>query len=432
MNKKPRKSLGLWMAISLVLGNMIGSGVFLLPATLAPYGGISIIGWLFTTVGAMAFALVFARLAEKYPNTGGLYIYCKEEFGEAIGFLLAWGYWLSVCIATAAISVAFISYLSFFIPILNQSVVLGACCSLIAVWLLTLVNSYSVFTGGLMQLVTTVLKIMPIVLISVFGLMKLEPANFTPFNPSEVSNFSAILTTAGLTLWAFLGLECASIPAGSIENPKRTIPLATLLGTLIAAIIYIASTTAIMGLVKPSVLQNSHAPFTDAALILFGNYGSIFVGIGAIIACLGAVNGWILIQGQMAFAIANDQLLPPILTKTSKQGAPYMALIISSVISSFIIFLNFSDGLISMFSFMFSLSTIMTLIAFMFCATAKILILAREKHTQNNLVPIIIAMFAFVYGIFAIASTDHDIVFWSLIMLLLGLPVYGWVKYHNY
>lgn len=428
-NSKP---LGLWMATSLVLGNMIGSGIFLLPSTLAPYGGISIIGWLVTTVGAMAFALVFAQLSQKYPNTGGLYVYCREEFGEAIGFLLAWSYWLSVCVGSAAISVAFTSYLSFFIPALNSNALMGAGCTLAILWTLSFVNAYSVFTGGILQLATTILKIAPILLVAFFGLFQIDTSNFTPFNPSELSNPSAILTTTGITLWAFLGLECASIPAGSIENPKRTIPLATLLGTFIAAIIYISSTTAIMGLVKPEVLQNSSAPFTDAASILFGKTGSIMIGIGAIIACLGAVNGWILIQGQMAYAIACDHLLPQIFTKTSKHGAPYMAIIISGIISSFVILMNYNANLITIFSYLLVLSTMMTVIPFIFCTIAKILILAREKQNQNNLVGIIIAMFAFTYGIFAIGSTDYNLVYWCFIMLLLGLPIYGWVKYHHY
>lgn len=433
MNNK-NKPLGLWMATSLVLGNMIGSGIFLLPATLAPYGGISIVGWLVTTLGAITFALVFSQLAQKYPNTGGLYVYCREEFGEAVGFLLAWSYWLSVCIGTSAIAIAFTSYLSYFIPILNHNTVLAAASTLGVVWLLTLINAYSVFSGGIMQLVTTILKILPIILISCFGIFQFNFDNFIPFNPSGKSDFSAVITTAGITLWAFLGLECASIPAGNIENPKRTIPLATILGTLIAAVIYIASTISVMSLVPPSLLQNSSAPFSDAAHVLWGHAGGILVGIGAIIACFGAVNGWILVQGQMSFAIAQDKLLPKIFTKTSKHGAPYMALIISGIISSLNVLINYNDSLITIFSFMIMLSTITTVIAFLFCAIAKILIIGREKHEQNktNLTYIIISLVAFTYGLFAITSTECTVVFWSFITLLLGLPVYGWVKYHHY
>lgn len=431
MSNNQTKQLGLWMATSLVLGNMIGSGIFLLPTTLAPYGGISIIGWLVTTVGAMAFAIVFSQLAEEYPATGGLYVYCKHEFGEAIGFLLAWAYWTSICVGTAAIAVAFTSYSSFFIPVLNTNPILGAACTLATLWILSLINAHSVFSGGIMQLVTTVLKIIPIILIAVFGLIKLDTSNFVPLNPSTETNISAILITANITLWAFLGLECASIPAGSIKNPKRTIPLATLLGTLIAAIIYISSTTAVMGVVKPSTLLNNAAPFTTAAQVIWGDFGSILIGIGAIIACLGAVNGWILVQGQMAFAMANDHLLPPIFTKKSKYNAPSMSIIISSTISSIVILMNYSDGLISMFNFMMLISTIMTLISFIFCSIARIMLLAKQnKPHKTKLTIISISVFAFIYGIFIVGSADENIVYWSMLMLLAGLPIYAWMKYH--
>lgn len=431
-NNSNSKPLGLWMATSLVLGNMIGSGVFLLPATLAPYGGISIIGWLVTTVGAIAFALVFSQLAEKYPDTGGLYVYCREGFGEAVGFLLAWSYWMSICIGTAAIAVAFTSYLSFFIPELNTNAFFGASCTLCTLWILAAINAYSIFGGGMTQLITTILKVIPLLLIPAFGLFQMDFSNFVPFNPSTESNLGAIFSTVGLTLWAFLGLECASIPAGSIKNPRRTIPLATILGTVIASIIYITTTITVMGLVKSDVLRHSTAPFIDAAQLLWGPNGGIIIGIGTIIACLGAVNGWILIQGQIAYAMAKDSLLPRVFTKISPHGSPYVAVIVSSAISSVVIFFNYQDGLISMFNLMASFSVTATLMSFLFCAIARILLLAKEHLSFKLALPTItISLFAFIYGIFAIASIEYEVVYWSLIVLLLGLPVYSWVKYNH-
>ncbi|MBP9722065.1 MAG: amino acid permease, partial [Gammaproteobacteria bacterium] len=226
-SSKPSKPLGLWMTTSLVLGNMIGSGLFLLPAVLANFGGISIIGWLVTTFGALAFALVFSQLSQHYPSTGGLYVYCREELGETIGFLLGWGYWVSLCVGTAAIAISFTSYLSYFVPQFNTNQLLALGCNLAVIWSLTLINAYSVLNGGIMQLITTVIKIIPILLIAVFGLVEINFDHFTPFNASNESNFTAIISTVALTLWAFIGLESASIPAESINNPKHTIPLDT-------------------------------------------------------------------------------------------------------------------------------------------------------------------------------------------------------------
>lgn len=426
------KPLGVWMATSLVLGNMIGSGIFLLPSVLAQFGGISLIGWLLTSLGALAFALVFSQLSQHYPNTGGLYVYCREELGETIGFLLAWGYWVSLCVGTAAIAISFTSYTSYFIPTLATNNLLALLSNMVILWSLTLINAYSVFNGGLMQLVTTIVKIIPIVLIAVFGLFHINTSHFTPFNVSEVSNFTAIISTISLTLWAFIGLESASIPADSIENPERTIPLATMLGTIIASIIYITSTAAIIGLVNPSVLQFSSAPFTVAAQILWGNIGGAVVGIGAIIACLGAINGWTLIQGQISYAMANDGLLPKAFTKKSPQGAPYVAIISSSLITTLIIFFNYGSTLITMFKFILELSTIQTLITFLFCAIARVLLLNHSKKPRSRnykIMTLIICSTAFIYGMFAVASSGYEIVYWCMLLMLAGLPIYAFVKY---
>jgi len=203
-----------------------------------------------------------------------------------------------------------------------------------------------------------------------------------------------------------------------------------MLGTGIASVIYIFSTISIMGLVKPSVLQASPAPFTDAASVLWGQPGSIIIGITAIIACIGAINGWILIQGQIAFAIAKDNLFPRIFAKQSKHGAPYIAIIASSIISSLVIIINFTDSLISMFSFTSELSTVQTLIAFLFCAIASVLLINRSEkiNKKSKLTGIIIALFAFLYGLFVVANADPNIVYWCMLMLLIGLPIYAVVK----
>ena len=120
------RTLGLWRSTALVVGNMIGSGIFLLPAALAGYGGISILGWLFTSTGAMLLALVFARLSRRVPKVGGLYVYTRLGFGDFAGFLVAWGYWISIWCGNAAIATAFVGYMAVFVPRLTESPLLGA------------------------------------------------------------------------------------------------------------------------------------------------------------------------------------------------------------------------------------------------------------------------------------------------------------------
>ena len=229
-----RRGLGLWMCTALVVGNMIGSGVFLLPASLAPFGGISIVGWLVSTAGALCLALVFARLGAVIPRIGGPYAYAREGFGDFGGFLVAWSYWISIWTSIAALAVAFTSYATVFWPALGTSAPLGGIASLAVLWILTLVNARGVREAGRVQLVTTILKILPLAAIGLFGFFAFDAAHFRPFNATGGSPIVAISTTVTLTLWAFLGLESGTIPAGDVEEAARTIPRATLIGTLTA------------------------------------------------------------------------------------------------------------------------------------------------------------------------------------------------------
>jgi APA family basic amino acid/polyamine antiporter len=231
--------IGFWLSTSLVVGNMTGSGIFLLPAALAVYGGISIFGWIFTLVGTIFLALVFSRLSRLITKAGGPYAYSKEGFGDFTGFLVAWGYWISIWCGNAAIAVAGVGYLSRFIPALKENHILSAGVAIGAIWLFTFINTKSIRRVGVVQLITTIIKILPLLLLGTFGFLYFNGSHFTPLNLSADSSFDAVTATAALTLWAFLGLESATIPSDKVKNPTRTIPRATIAGIAIAALLYI-------------------------------------------------------------------------------------------------------------------------------------------------------------------------------------------------
>ncbi len=305
-----QKKLGLWMVTALVVGNMVGSGIFLLPASLGPFGGVSIVGWGISAAGATLLALVFARLSRLVRKSGGPYTFTREGFGDFPGFLVAWGYWISIWTTNAAIAVAFVSYLTVFWPTLSASPLLAAGLGLATIWLLTGVNVFGVHAAGMVQLVTTVLKLLPLAAIATLGLFYVDFSNFIPFNASGQSGFSAVSATVALTLWAFLGLESGSTPAEHIVDPERTIPRATILGTLGTAVIYILGTVAVMGVIPSAALARSNAPFADAARSMWGSWAGYAVALGAVVSCFGALNGWLLLQGQIPLAAARDGLFP--------------------------------------------------------------------------------------------------------------------------
>lgn len=422
------------MVTSLVVGNMVGSGVFLLPASLAPFGGISLVGWMVTTAGSVLLGLVFARLARRLPAAGGPYAYTDQAFGELPGFLVGWGYWISCWSAVAAIAVAMTGYLGDLFPALTETPAAAAGTAISAIVLLTAVNIAGVREAGWVQLATTVLKVLPLVAVAIFGLPRLVPAHFVPFNPTGGSAFGAVQACVALTLWAFLGLESGTVPAGDVRDPERTIPRATVLGVLVAAVLYVASTVAVMGMVPRGVLAQSSAPFAEAARVLWGGGAGRMVAAGAFISCFGALNGWILVAGQVPAAVARRRLFPQLFARRTSRGTPGPGLAVAGVLSSVLVAANFTKGLVPMFTSMILLSTLASLIPYTFCAMAEALLSIRERRATSSTAlagALALTTAAFVYAMVATAGAGQDTVYWGFLTLLAGIPVYVVMKWRQ-
>ena len=420
------------MATALVVGNMIGSGVFLLPSSLAKYGGISIVAWLLTAAGAMLLALVFARLGRAFPRTGGPYAYTRKAFGDFVGFQTAWGYWIAIWAGNAAIAVAFVSYLSTFWDTLATNSLLAATVAVAAIWLLTGVNALGVRQGGWVQGVTTALKLLPLLAIATVGLLFIEGGNFSPFNAGGGSSFGAITAAAALTLWAFIGLESATVPAADVENPERTIPRSTILGTLLTALVYVLGTVAVMGVIPAATLAGSNAPFADAAREMFGGWAGDAVAIGAIVSAFGALNGWILLQGQIPMAAARDRLFPAVFARTGRGGAPVFGLIVSSVLVTLLMAMNYTKSLVDQFTFIILLATLTTLVPYAYSAAAQLMLLATDRvrfSGRRLATDATVALLAFGYSLWAIAGAGYEVVFKGFLLLLAGIPVYVWMRW---
>ena len=427
-----KNKLGLWTSTSLVTGNMIGAGVFLMPAALASYGSISLLGWLVATVGALLLAKVFSNLSKLIPQAnGGPYAYSQKGLGDFTGFLVAWGYWISTWTSNAAITVSLISALSTFFPVLATNAITAILTGLAAIWLLTWINTLGIVTSGKLQLVTTILKIIPLLLIGFVGLFYMQASNFLPFNSSGGNSFAAITATATLTFFSFLGLECATVPSGSVINPEKTIPRATMLGTGLVSVIYIVSSTSIMGMIPANVLQHSVTPFADAAAIIWGNGARYWVSAGVAIAAFGALNGWILIQGQLPAAIAKDNLFPAIFGKENKKGMPATGIVISSVLVSLLLLMNFSKSLAEQFKFLILMSTFSVLLPYLFSSAAYIIIRVNKKVTGKWIQAILLALLAFSFSLWAIAGAGQETVYWGFIFLIAGTPFYVWIIRNN-
>lgn len=434
MSKKMKQQkLGLWMLTALVTGNMIGSGIFLLPASLAAYGSISLLSWIATAVGALLIALVFAKLANVMPLIGGPYAYCREAFGDFIGFQMAYNYWIALWVGNAAIVVALTGYLSFFWPLLAKNALWSCLVSISLVWLMTFINILGVRHAGIFQLLTTILKLIPLLLIAFVGIFYIHPHFLSSFNLSGRSNLSAFSGAATLTLWSFIGLESASVPAGHVDNPTRTIPKATILGVIIATVVYILSSIAVMGVMPLTELAHSNAPYADAANIMFGPMGSTLVAIGAVISCLGALNGWILLQGQIPLAAAQDKLFPSIFLKKTENGTPIVGLVISSVLISLLLLMTLNHSLVKQFTIIILLATLASLIPYFLTTMSELVIFYKYpglfKKGRTLFGSVAIAILAGIYSFWVIIGSGKETVFYGTLLLLSSAPVYVWMKW---
>lgn len=428
MMQNEHKKIGVWTSTSLVVGNMIGAGVFLMPSALASYGSISLIGWIFSAIGAIFIAKVFANLSKLIPaSDGGPYAFSKAGLGDFAGFLVGWGYLISVWTTNAAIAVSLVSALSTFFPILGQSSALALSLGLACLWLLTWINTLGVFASGRVQLITTILKILPLALVALGGLIFLDVRNLLPFNMGGTSSWQAITATTTLTFFAFLGIECATIPSSSVEDPGQNISKATMRGVWIAAGIYLLSTAAIMGMIPASQLQVSITPFADAAEKIYGHGAKYWVSAGAAIAAFGALNGFILVQGQMPYAMAKDKLFPAFFAKQNKKGVPANGVIVSSIVITILMFMNQSKNLANQFKLLILLSTFFTLLPYLF-TTVSYLIVRAQKSTEfaktKKLAAICISIVAFSFSMWMLIGAGQEIVYWGFLMLMMGVPFY--------
>ncbi len=425
--RKPQtaKQLGLMMATALVVGNMIGSGIFLLPATLAPLGWNSIFGWILTIAGGILLAIVFARLSRAFPRAGGPYAYTQEAFGPAAGFVVAWAYWISIWVGNAAVATGAVSYLSVFFPSLATTTGLHAAVTIVIIWMLTAVNCRGAYLAGGVQLVTTLLKLLPLIAVIALGAIVVAGDGGASLAPLDVSTISAgpITAAATMTLWGLLGLESATVPAEKVKDPTRTIPRATMIGMIVTGVIYLFACSAIILLQPADEVAASSAPFADFVARHWGANAGKWLALFAAISGFGALNGWILIQGELPYAMAKGGVFPKFFAKTTARGTPIRSHLVSSGLLTLVVMLNYSKNMTEMFTFVLLLSTTASLVMYLACSLAA-LKLQRDGRLQSSPALFVVAAIAALYALWTIYGAGGEAVAWGAALLLAGLPVF--------
>jgi basic amino acid/polyamine antiporter, APA family len=428
---------GLTTATAMIVGTIIGVGIFNLPSSLAQYGPISLVSVALTTVGALCLAMLFASLSRRLPADGGPYAYARVGFGNRYGFASAWSYWITAWAGNAAIAVGWVLYVEHFIN-KGHTKVISILLVLVGLWGAAAVNLTGVKNMGAIQVVTTVLKFFAVGFIAIVGLFYISSANYTPFNISGESTIRAIGGGMAIALFSYLGVETASVAAGKVRNPNRNVPRATLYGTLATAVVYMLSLTAVFGILPSDQLAKTTEPFSAAVNAMFGGtWAGDVMAILVIISGIGALNGWTMICAEMPLAAAKDGLFPDRFKRISKAGVPAFGIVASTTLGSIAMFVNYlgSSGSTA-FTTLILMTGITAAVPYGFSALAQIKwrrIDQRTLRTPGFLRDVIVAGLALVFSILFVwysRNTGHSFwVYWAPFILAgaalaLGIPVY--------
>jgi arginine:agmatine antiporter len=409
----------------MVAGNMMGSGVFMLPANLAATGGIAIFGWLVTIVGAVSLALVFAKLASINPAAGGPYAYTRLAFGDYMGYQSNLIYWLANVVGNVGLAVAGVGYLTVFFPSLRDP--LNAALVQVAfIWFFTWANILGPATVGWIQSCTTFLALIPILGVAIFGWFWFSPSTYMAgWNVSGQNFVGAVGATLNFTLWAFIGVESASVSAGVVDNPSKNVPIATVGGVLIAAVCYILSSSAIMGMIPNADLVKSSAPFVDAVAIALGPTVGRAVALCAALGCLGSLAGWTLLVGQTAKAAADDGLFPNLFAKINKKGVPSSGLALVAVIMTIQVLATMSPTAGAQFGKIASIAVIMTLLPYIYSAISIRVLGWHKMADREYAFYCAVGLVGAVYSLWAMIGSDGEQTRWSLIFVIATMVFYA-------
>jgi len=411
---QPGKELGFWMCTALVVGNTIGIGIYLLPASLAPYGLNAMLGWAVTVLGMTVLARVFARLAREFPSADGPYAYIEATSGRLAAFISIWCYWVSCWITNAAIAIGVVGYLTKVVPALAD--VSPALLSLALVWLFVAVNLLGVRAGGGVQVATTALKLLPMAAIVLLGawLLVTEPATYVKQVPDTPLTLEALMAASTIALFAMLGIESAAVPAGRVRDPETTIPRATMWGTLLTAAVYIAVSSMALLLIP----QREHSPDAVAHEVV-GRVLAVFV----VVSGLGALNGWTLLVGELTATMARHGSLPQPLARLNARGAPAVALVTTGLFATAMVLMNYSKSLVEGFTFLTLVVTAANLPLYLFCAFALVVLWRRgTARLPGDL--LVLGLLGTAYAVFAFVGLGREPFLWALVLGAIGLPLY--------
>ncbi len=429
----PSKLLGVPGATALIIGGVVGTGVFTLPASLAPYGMIAIVALLLVTVGAICVGLVFARMSRTIARAGGPYAYPHEVLGNLAGFVAAWSYWLTTAVGNAGIVVSWTFYVNALFGWTTESLVRDFSIAMVGLWIPVAINFIGLQQVRIFQLVTVALKVVPLVFMASIGLFwAAQRWEFPALNPSGMPGWLALGSAGALVLFIYLGVEDASSAAGRVRNPRQAVARATIIGTFIVAILYVGSTVAIFGIVPTEQLASSPAPFSTALDLVTGSSAAgQLMAFFAVVSGIGALNGLTLLVAEVPRAAAADGLLPSFFTRITRRDAPYVGLIASATLASLLVVVaSIGTSGIEVFNVLVLMTGITSALPYCLTCVAALVVLVRWRHPPPSRAMFVrdctITVLALLFSIACIAGSGWLPLLGVGLLMAVGFVVYGW------
>ena len=423
------KRMNLTQLTFIVAVNMMGSGIIMLPTNMAQVGAISLLSWIVTALGSMAIAYGFAQAGLFNDRPGGMSAYAEDAYGKSGYFLVFFLYFLSLAIGNVAIAISAVGYLATFIPWISSTPIM-TCVGVIALlWLTTVANFGGPSWTGRIGAITVWGVVIPVGMLSVIGWFWFKADTFAAaWNPQGMSLLEGMGSSISLTLWAFLGMESAAQNSAAVENPKRNVPLACMLGTLGAAVIYILSTTVIQGIVPNAELAKSTGPFGLAYAQMFGpGVGSIIMAL-AILACLGSLLGWQFTIAQTGKSAADERMFPAFFSKVNALGAPITGMIVLGIVQSLLALSTISPTLSKQFSALVNLAVVTNVIPYIMALSALMFMMKaagvdEAKYRRNTA----IAVVAMLYSVYALYASGKDAVMGGMLVTGIAFVIWGFI-----
>ncbi|WP_330647040.1 MULTISPECIES: putrescine-ornithine antiporter [Thioclava] len=425
MAHKQENRMGLVSLTTITVVNMMGSGIILLPANLAQVGNISVLSWIVTAIGAMLLAYAFARAGTYSNHQGGMGGYAEYAHGRSGNFMTNYTYFVSLVIANVAIAVTTVGYGASFLGV-ELSPLMTGLLTIGCLWLASVLNFGGPKITGKLGTFTVWGVILPVAGIALLGWFWFDPSRYVAaWNPHDMPTFQALSASISVTLWAFLGLESASANGDAVENPKRNIPLAVLIATGITALLYIASTSVIAGIVPIDQLAASNAPFGLVfAQIMDPTVGKIVIGL-MVISCFGSLLGWQFTIAEVARSSAVTGYFLPFFAKVTQSGAPIVGICVITLAQTALSLMTISPTLNTQFSLLVNLAVMTNLIPYILSMSALSSLQHAEKvpdsaaRTTN-----IVAIIAALYSLYALYATGTQAMMYG------GLVTFaGWVLF---